>query len=206
MNPQRFQWLDAILAKAEVLSRGAVWVGGGLMLASVGLICFDVLTRKLFHMAHSGSNELSGYAFAISTSWALAFGMLQKINVRVDVLYRLLPPRVGALLDLASVVLMGIFIGYLTYYAAFVAITSWEQGASANTSLGTPLWIPQGLWVIGMVWMFVILVLMLLRATLALITGDYPTIAQICGQRSTQDEAEEEAKAGQRLVAGEAIT
>lgn len=204
MNPQCFRWLDTILAKAEVWSRGAVWVAGGLMLASVGLICFDVVTRKLFHMAHSGSNELSGYAFAISTSWALAFGMLQKINVRVDVLYRMLPVRVSALLDLASVLLMGVFVSYLTYYAAFVAIVSWEQGATANTSLGTPLWIPQGLWVIGMVWMCVVLMLMLLRAALAFVSGDYPKITEICGQRSAQDEAEEEARAGQRLVAGEA--
>lgn len=200
-NSNRAVLIGAILQKAENFSRWAVWAAGTLMLASVVLICFDVLTRKFLNFATNGSNELSGYAFAISTSWALAFGVLQRINVRVDVLYRLLPVRVGAVLDWLSLVLLGVFAGYLTYYASIVAQTSWMQQATANTSLGTPLWIPQFLWVIGMAWMCIVIALMLFRSSVALVTGDMAVVRELCGHRSSLDEAEEETALAEERVA-----
>jgi hypothetical protein len=51
--------------------------------------------------------------------------------------------------------------------------------------------------------MCIVLALMLVRASVALVTGDLETVRAICGQRGTQEEAEEEAAAGQRLVQGE---
>lgn len=196
--------LERIWHWVEKLSRIAVWAGGALMIASVFLICIDVLTRKFFELSTNGSNELSGYAFAISTSWALGFTMLQRVNVRVDVLYRLLPVRVTALLDWFAVVVMGVFVGYLSYYGVQVAQTSWVRSAAASTTLGTPLWIPQSLWAVGLLWMSVVLVLMLIRASVALVTGDIPLVKALCGQRSSEEEAKEEAEAGERLLKGDA--
>lgn len=202
-SPQHVSPLAYLWQWVETLSRIAVWVGGALMIASVLMICFDVVARKFFHLSTNGSNELSGYAFAISTSWALAFTMLQRVNVRVDVLYRLLPVRLSAFLDWLSVVAMGVFIGYVTYYGFGVAETSWIRSSAANTSLGTPLWIPQSLWVIGLIWMSIVLACMLVRASVALVTGDIGTVKALCGQRSSEEEAKEEAAAGERLVKGD---
>lgn len=195
--------LNCLWVWVEKLSRIAVWAGGALMIASVFMICFDVVTRKFFQLSTNGSTELSGYAFAISTSWALAFTMLQRINVRVDVLYRLLPVRVSAFLDWLSVVAMAVFIGYVTWYGWQVAATSWTLNSESSTTLGTPLWIPEGLWVIGLIWMSIVLVFMLIRASVALVTGDIRTVKALCGQRSSEEEAQEEAQAGRRMVRGD---
>ena len=195
--------LGRLLRSAETLSLGAVWFGGVLTLASVFLIGFDVVARKFFGFTTGGADELSGYAFAISTSWALAFVVLQRGNVRVDVLYQLLPVRVAALLDWISLVALAVFMVILTYYASFVAETSWVQNSAANTPLGTPLWVPQGLWLIGLAWMCLVLMLMLIRASAALVTGDLATIKALCGVRSSEEEALDEAAAGERLVRGE---
>ena len=195
--------LGRLLRHAETLSRGAVWCGGALTLASVFLIGFDVVARKFLGFTTGGADELSGYAFAISTSWALAFVVLQRGNVRVDVLYQLLPVRLAAVLDWISLVALAVFMVILTYYASFVAETSWVQNSAANTPLGTPLWVPQGLWVIGLAWMCVVLTLMLIRASVALVTGDLATITELCGVRSSKEEALDEAIAGERLVRGE---
>ena len=195
--------LGRLLRHAETLSRGAVWCGGALTLASVFLIGFDVVARKFLGFTTGGADELSGYTFAISTSWALAFVVLQRGNVRVDVLYQLLPVRLAAVLDWISLVALAVFMVILTYYASFVAETSWVQNSAANTPLGTPLWVPQGLWVIGLAWMCVVLTLMLIRASVALVTGDLATITELCGVRSSKEEALDEAIAGERLVRGE---
>ena len=95
---------------------------------------------------------------------------------------------------------LAVFIVYLTRYAAEVAGMSWNSHSTANTLLGTPLWIPQMLWVAGLVWLCVVLALMLLRASLALVTGDIEQVRAICGMRTAKEEASEEAEAGKRIV------
>ncbi|SHH40216.1 TRAP transporter small permease subunit [Pollutimonas bauzanensis] len=201
---ERYLVLNRLLNAATSLSRLAIWIAGGLTLVSALYITADVITRKFFSFALGGSDELSGYAFAISISWALAFATLQRANIRIDALYQLLPPRVCALLDWIALVGLAVFIVYLTRYAADVATLSWDRDATANTVMATPLWIPQFLWVAGLVWLCVVLALMLIRSSIALVTGDIQTVRAICGIRSTREEAEEEAEAGERMVRGEA--
>jgi len=201
-HPHHFSLLGRLLRLAENFSQGAVWAGGGLTLASVLLISFDVLARKFLGFNTGGADELSSYAFAISTSWALAFATLQRANVRVDVLYQYLPVRLSAVLDWLSLVGLGVFMAVLTWYAMDVAGASWQQKAAANSTLATPLWIPQGLWLLGLGWMCVVVFLMLVRASLALVTGDIALVKEICGVRTAQEEAEEEAASGARIVNG----
>lgn len=195
--------VERLLRRANALSLGAAWFGGAITLASVLLICFDVIVRKFFGFTTGGADELSGYAFAISTSWSLAFVALHRGNVRVDALYQVFPARISAVLDWLSLVALGVFMVFLTYYASFVVDTSWVQNSAANTPLATPLWIPQGLWFLGLVWMCLVLALMLMRASVALVTGDITTIKDLCGVRSAEEEAQEEAETGERLVKGE---
>ena len=202
MNPP-FPVSWAPLRWANALSRFAVWTGGALTLASVLLISFDVLARKFLGFNTGGADELSSYAFAISTSWSLAFATLQRANVRVDVLYQTLPVRLSAFLDWVSLVALGGFMTFLTWYAMAVVTASWVQQSAANTTLATPLWIPQGLWLTGLVWMCIVLALMLVRASTAIVTGDLETVKTLCGVRSAKEEADEEAASGERLINAE---
>lgn len=197
-----FAFLGRLMRLAHILSRGAVWAGGALTIASVLLISFDVLARKFLGFNTGGADELSSYAFAISTTWALAFATLQRANVRVDVLYQYLPIRLSALLDWLSLVGLAVFMVVLSWYAMDVVATSWTQNSAANTTLATPLWIPQALWLVGLVWMCLVLALMLVRASAALVSGDIALVKEICGVRSAQEEADDEAASGERLVRG----
>lgn len=185
---------------AHRISRWGVWGGGILTLLSAGLVCFDVIVRKLFSISIGGADELSGYAFAISTTWSFALVVLERANVRVDVFYQHFPVRLAAILDWLSLVALGVFLTLLTRYAYEVVASSWFQSSTANTPLATPLWLPQGLWFIGLAWMVVVLALMLERASRALVTGNYALVNQIAGARLSQDEAQEEASAGKRRV------
>lgn len=195
--------LDRLLDAASSLSRIAIRAAGALTLISALYITIDVITRKLLGFSLGGSDELSGYAFAISISWALSFATLQRANIRIDALYQLLPVRLCALLDWLALVGLAVFIAYLTRYASGVAFVSWERDATANTVLATPLWIPQAIWAAGLAWLCVVLALMLLRSSTALISGDVPGVQRVCGMRSIQEEARDEAEAGVRMVKGE---
>lgn len=200
----RYRTLDRLLGVATSLSRVAIWVAGALTLVSALYITADVIMRYFTSRPLGGADELSGYAFAISISWALSFATLQRANIRIDALYQYLPTRVSAVLDWIALVVLAVFIVYWTRYAATVAGLSWTNESTANTTFATPLWIPQFLWVAGLVWLCVVLALMLLRSTVALVTGDMAGVKAVCGVRGTEEEAKEEAEAGRRLVHGDA--
>ncbi len=191
------------LALAATLSRVAVWAGAALTGASVLLVTYDVIVRRLFGHSLGGADELSGYAFAISVTWALAFTALERANVRIDVLYQYLPTRIAAVLDWLALASLGGFAVCLSWYASDVLATSWVANSTANTPLGTPLWIPQLLWLAGLFWFVLVLALMLLRASSALVTGDWEILRAVAGMKSAVEEAEEGAAEGERLVAAE---
>lgn len=191
------------LSLARRLSRAAVWAGAALTAASVLLVTWDVIARRLFGLSVGGADELSGYAFAISVTWSLAFTMLERAHVRIDVLYQTLPTRLAAALDWLALVAMGVFAATLTWHAAQVVLDSWGAASRANTPLGTPLWIPQSLWCAGLGWFLLVLGLMLARASVALVTGDLATVTALAGVKSTAEEAAEGAADGERLIASE---
>ncbi|MEM7296313.1 MAG: TRAP transporter small permease subunit, partial [Pseudomonadota bacterium] len=65
--------MTRIVTTLHSLSRVLVWIGGILILGSAGLVTVEVFGRKLFNYSIGGADELSGYAFAVATTFGLAF-------------------------------------------------------------------------------------------------------------------------------------
>ncbi len=184
--------LERFQTRLTAVARFGVWCGGAMMLAAAVIISLEVLLRKLFLVSLGGADEMASYALAIGTVWALAFALLQRAHIRVDALYVLLPRRLAAILDVVALMSILIFAKVLAWYATGVFLTSWDFEATANTPLGTPLWIPQGLWVLGL-WLFVLTVSFLaLRTFHALVVGEIDVISRIAGTKSVDEELDEE--------------
>jgi TRAP-type mannitol/chloroaromatic compound transport system permease small subunit len=181
--------LDEWLALAARLARRAVWAGGALILASAFLIGVEVVLRKLFLVSIGGADELSGYAFAIGTSWSLSFTLLERANVRVDALYSRLGARLRAACDVLGLASLAAFVGLLGWHAVQVLATSLEFSSRATTPLATPLWIPQGLWLAGFGLFLFSLTPLLLRTLGALIVGDLATVRRLAGARTIGEDA-----------------
>jgi TRAP-type C4-dicarboxylate transport system permease small subunit len=195
-------FLDRALKAADWLSLRSVWAGGALLLLAAFTVSVDVLLRKLFTVSLGGADELSGYAFAIGTSWAFAFALLRRANVRVDALYQHLPLKLCALLDILALLALGWFVAYLAYYGFQVMETSWSLSARSNSALKVPLWIPQAFWFGGLAIFLATLVLLLARALQALLAGDWSAINALLGARSIKEEAEDEAAYAREMEAG----
>ncbi|MDB5558485.1 MAG: transporter small permease [Enterovirga sp.] len=186
------RFLHHWIGLADRLATWAVRIAGAMMLAAAILVSVDVLLRKFATLTVGGADELSGYAFAVGTSWALAFTLLRRANVRVDALYARLPERVAAMLDLLSLLSLLVFVGYLTWRASLVLQDSLLFSARATTPLATPLWIPQSLWLVGFgLFLFTILPL-IATVALALVRGDRVTVRRLAGARTLEEEAVEE--------------
>jgi TRAP-type C4-dicarboxylate transport system permease small subunit len=184
-----------LLALAERLSRMATWAGGGVLLLAAIIITIDVTTRKLFQVSLGGSDELAGYALAITTSWGMSLALLRRANIRIDALYARLPKPLTAWLDLLALVLMGVFMSFVTWFATEMWLNSIEMRSTANTPLQTPLMIPQGLWVAGFVLFLLVLLTLLARVVGLLVVADAAGVGRIAGIRTVEEEMHDEVAA-----------
>lgn len=194
--------MDRILDLAHRLARFGAWSGGVMVVLAAFIIGIDIAFRKLFSISLGGASELSGYVLAISSSWAFALALLDRAHIRIDSLYVLLPTRVMAALDILSLVAMLAFIGLLTWHAWRVFAQSFQLHSRALTPIATPLEYPQFLWLVGLVYFLAVIVLLLLRACHAFVTGDLATVQRIAGSRTGQQDLEEELDSLRRRGAG----
>lgn len=184
-----FKSIHSWLTKASTFS---VWCGGGALLICAVMVTLDVVSRKIFNVTMSGSDEITGYVFAASTTWAYSYCLLNRANVRIDALYNRLPPLVRGLLDLLGLTLLLVYVGLLATKAVAVFLETLEYDSTAQTTLATPLWIPQMFWVAGLVFFLITLAFVTLYTVVALIQRDLATISRIAGVRSVEEELEQE--------------
>ena len=184
--------LDRLSRGADTVARLAVWAGGAMLLFAAFLVSTDVFLRKVFSITFTGSDEISGYLFAISTTWALAYVLVSRGNVRIDALYLLLPRRVCAVLDVVALLALGGFVGFFGYRALGALETSVEMRAHSTTPLQTLTAIPQSAWVLGLLLFMIVWIVVLLRAVIALGRGDLVAVNRIAGAPTLDEEVEQE--------------
>lgn len=188
------QALASIHAVLERLSRVAVWFGGTALLISAVIVTLDVLARKIFGVTMSGSDEISGYVFAASTTLAYSYCIIHRANIRIDAFYNFLPLWARGVLDIVGLALLLLFMGMLTRYSILVLQTSWEQNSLSLTTLSIPLWIPQAFWVAGLIMFIITAAFLLIYAIAALVQGDTQRVKAIVGTMSVEEEISEETR------------
>lgn len=183
---------DAVHAKLMGISRVATWVGGLALMLSAIMVTLDVTARKLFGITISGSDEISGYVFAASTTWAYSYCLLTRANIRIDAFYNLLSQKPRALLDILALALLLYYVFLLTRNAWVMFMDNVEYGSTAQTTLATPLWIPQIFWISGLGFFLLCLIFLTLYAVTCLVRGDWGTIQRIAGVSSVEEEIKQE--------------
>ena len=172
----------------------AALIGGWMLLLAAIAVASEVILRKVFTISVGGANELSGYAFAVGGSWAAAYALMERANIRIDAIYRMMHRRVRSLIDLFALSCLIGFVTFLSWRAYLVLSETILLGARSNTPLGTPLWIPQSLWLIGMIVLIVVGLYLLLRAARAFTRGDDQQVAELIGTVGIESELEAEMK------------
>lgn len=184
--------LDAIHRALLRISLWAVWIAGLALLLSAFMVTIDVFCRKFFNITMSGSDEISGYVFAASTTWAYSYCLLNRSNVRIDVLYNFLPVTARAVLDVVGVSLLLYYMSYLMRKAFNVFWTSWTGNSTSTTTLQVPLWIPQFIWFLGIALFVFTLSFVLLYTLVALFRRDTALVQRVAGAMSAQEEIVQE--------------
>lgn len=180
------------LALGERICLAAVWVGGLMIVMTAGLITVEVLLRKIAGISTGGADELSGYALAIGSSWSMGFALLRRAHVRVDALYARFTGTPRAWLDCLAILSMTGFALVLTWFCAGVLVESITLDARSTTTLSIPLWIPQGLWLVGLVIFSAISLILSFHTIRLLIAGDSDSVRRLVGSRTADEELADE--------------
>lgn len=163
------------------LSRGSVWLfGSGYLLIAVATTA-DVVLRNVFGTGVPGVYEISGYVFAVATTWGFSFVLFERAHVRIDVAYQRLGTRLRAWLDLAGLLALLLFASVLAWRGWTTLDDTLLFGARARTTLQTPLWIPQSVWLAGLVFFVLCILFLALYVLLLLIRGEDRKVAQVAG-------------------------
>ena len=181
-----------IHAWLEKVSRVAVWIGGAALLLCAFMVSIDVIMRKLFSITMSGSDEISGYAFAAATAWAYSYTLLHRSHIRIDAIYGVLPVWLRSVLDAIGLALLLYYMGYLTNKAIDVFLTSWEHDSVSITTLSVPQWVPQLLWLGGLCWFVITLAFLLVYVLVSLLLRDVATVQNVAGALSAEKKIDEE--------------
>lgn len=184
--------LDRILVGVEV---GSLWLaraGGLLILLTVGLVTIEIFSRQFLGRSGVHATELTGYVMAISSSWAFAYTLVRKAHIRIDALYLKLPSRVRGVLDLLAMLSLALFCVLIVGAAFDVTQHSYMGGATANTPLGTPVWIPQLLWLIGLAWFGFAVMVISFRVVFGLLSGNIEDVQKFAGSSTLDEQVAEE--------------
>lgn len=122
-----------------------------LMVVVIGL-CIEVISRKIFNYSLSGVHEYTGYFLAILSTIGLSQALIKKAHIRIDILYERIHYKLRWVLDIIALMSLCKIALLLTIYAYPVLKKSIDNSSLSNTPLATPLWIPQVIWYIGIIW------------------------------------------------------
>ena len=163
---------NKMIERLKKSSEFFIFICGILLLASVLLISTEVILRKFFMISFGGADELSGYALGICISWSLAYVLFEKMHIRIDIVYAKVNQKLRQLLNVLAGIFTLAFTGLLVYFSSIVIYTSFVKGSTANTPLGTPLWIPQSIWFLGFCFFLLVLLVLCVKSIVALVRND----------------------------------
>ena len=118
-----------------VISQALAWVAGFLILTSAVIVSIDVVTRSVLKRTFLQSFELSSYAFAAAVTLGLAYTLISRAHIRIEVVYVLLKPPLRIALDLIAIVALTATAIAFACFAAQTVVSPWGANVPPDTTV-----------------------------------------------------------------------
>jgi TRAP-type mannitol/chloroaromatic compound transport system permease small subunit len=168
-----------IAAAVDRVSVGFGYLAGAMYVVLAFFVTYDVLARKwgiqIGLPTTQVTDEISGYMLALAATWGLAYSLRCGSQVRIDVIFPYLGPRLRAIADFLAFVLMTLFAAIVSWKIWALVADSWQSGLRSSTYLLTPLYVPQFILGVG----FTLLALAALCMALGMLVGWAPPAAAV---------------------------
>ena len=158
----------AYLAAACVLAILVLMIG-----ASVG---------RMIGARVGAANDIVAWLCAAAAFLAMAHAFKNGDFVRVTLVLEKLSPGPRRVLEVLSLAIAAVAVGYLAYWAARFTWESWKFEDIAGGMVAIPMWIPQMSFVVGAL----LLWLAVLDELLIVLRGGTPTYVRLVAERHAQ--------------------
>lgn len=148
------------------LSRGAAAIAAIMLVAMVLHILLEIILRAFFSTSTYVLDEFVGYGVAAVTFFSLGYALEHGALIRVNILLSRLNGWARRALEIFSA---GLTLAMLTYFAWFFWIRferNWDRGTVSSSVAEVPIWIPEGLVLLGLLLFWLQMLAYLLRMIL----------------------------------------
>jgi TRAP-type C4-dicarboxylate transport system permease small subunit len=190
MQAQRPQG-NPVLAFFDPVVRIAAIVGGYGLLALALLVGFEVVARKRFAYSLQGVDEIGGYIVAAMAAFGFSHALLHKAHTRIDIFTARLPRPWQAGLNLAALWVLAMFACFMAWRGWGALSETIDFKSVSSTPLRTPLWIPQSVWLAGLVLFAGVSAAVAVHAAWLTLRGSREALAHY-GPRTLEQEIESE--------------
>lgn len=177
---------DSLIAGIRCINRVIALLAGLALIGCIMLILIDIVLRQV-GVSFGGSNEISGYVMAGVASWGMSFTLTELAHVRIDLIRLRLRPVGKAILDLVAILALAVTAIIIAFECWPVLHKTIAFHTLANTSLATPLWIPQTIWFAGWVWFAVCSSLLVLLTVTLLLKRELTQADALVGARAEME-------------------
>lgn len=185
---------DPVTRVAGPVVRLAAIVCGWWLLGYSLLVVLDIVGRARFGLTLQGTDEIGGYTLAVVAAFGFAQTLLARRHTRIELLVQRLPRMPAAVLNLLAAVVIAAAAVFVLMRGYDVLDESIEFMAVSNSPLQIPMWIPQGLWVVGLALFAAVAVALALQA-LWLMLRDRAKLNALYGPPTIAEEIEESLEA-----------
>lgn len=184
--------INPVTRIAQPITRwAALFCGWGLMVV-VALVCIEIVARKLFNASFQGVDEIGGYVMAVLSCTGFAYALVTNSHVRVDLLVARLPRTAQAIANIVATLILAGTAVFIVMRGTVVLQETLEFSSVSTSPLQTPLWIPQSLWLAGLVLFMLVAVAYAAHGLYLVLTGKTSVANKHYGPPSLLDEVEQE--------------
>lgn len=141
--------LTSLLSLSRLLNKLSGGIAMLLIVYVLGHILLEIVLR-MFGTSTYVLDEFVGYAVATLTFLGLGYSLERGSLIRVGLIIERVPTRFRWVFDLfATLVSLAIFAWIYSYWQTNV-LRSFKRGTTSESLMETPLWIPQGLVLVGL--------------------------------------------------------
>jgi TRAP-type C4-dicarboxylate transport system permease small subunit len=131
------------------ISRLSAYISALLLVGMVGHILLEIVLRSFFNTSTYVLDEFVGYGVAAMTFLALGYALEEGSLIRVNILLIRTHGKIRQAIELLCVSSTLVLACYLFYYFWRNWKRDWDRNAVSESIAEIPMWIPEGLVVIG---------------------------------------------------------
>lgn len=166
------------------------WTGrlAALFILAIFLLMILASIGRMAGWRVGGVNDIVAWSCAAASFFAMAHAFKHGDFVRVTLLIEKLAPAPRRMLEIVSLCIAAIAVGYLAWWAARFTYESWEFKDIAGGMVPIPIWIPQLSFVIGSI----VFVMAVLDELVIVLRGGKPTYIRMVEERHARGDFSED--------------